>query len=561
MLQKLHINNYAIIEEIDIHFSSGLNIITGETGAGKSIIMGALSLILGARAESNVLFEKEKKCIVEASFDATSHEAIRLFLQENDLDQTNQLLIRREIAINGKSRAFINDTPVNLAQLKSLSNLIVDLHQQFDTLELGDNDFQRNVLDALADNQPLLNQYRPLYLQFIQVKKELELLRQEQTTAAAQQDYHRFLLDELDEIGLKENELESMDSELKLMTHAEEVKAQLAFITAGLNEGDQPLVHQLKFMQQKLSSLEAYDAGITALVARLQSARLEIEDVADELELINDKVQYNPERLQLLNERISVGYKLLKKHQVSSTAELLQIRETLSQNLLVTLNIQEAIQKKEAELLSLEKECRDLALQLSANRKKAVAPFEKMVGKLLFQVGMPNAAVKVQVTAQGAGNFNLYGQDEIEFLFDANQSKSADDSLHRFEPLRKVASGGELSRLMLCVKSLVAQKLQLPTLIFDEIDSGIGGEAAKQVGIIMKNLSANHQLIAITHQPQIAARADAHFFVYKSISGNRVNTSIRLLDADERITVIAQMLSGEKPTAAALENAREMVMN
>ena len=551
MLQKLQIQNYAIIDEIAIDFSGNLNIITGETGAGKSILMGALSLILGERAESTALMNKEKKCVVEGFFTASGNKAIKQFLKANELDVEEELVIRRELAVNGKSRAFINDTPVNLSQLKALSSLLVDLHQQFDTLELGDSDFQREVLDALAGNGNLLLDYLTVFNAYSKTKKELQELRQQQTAANTALDYNQFLFDELEEAGLKENELEELDAELKLLSNAENVKQQLSAIYFELKDSDLPIVQQLKSLCNKLHSLQQYHGSIEQLTKRLLGAQAEILDIGEELESIDNGVHYSPERIQQVNDKISLGYKLLKKHNVNTTGELLAIKKSLQQKLHDILNITEEIVAKEQATAELLKNCEQLAAIITANRNKAIKPFTEKVNSLLAQVGMPNAIIKIQLQKVA---LHEEGSDTIEFLFDGNKSG-------RFEPLRKVASGGELSRLMLCIKSLVAKKLQLPTLIFDEIDTGISGEAAKQVGVIMKELSAGHQLIAITHQPQIAARANAHYFVYKSIKGDKINTAIRLLSNDERITAIAQMLSGEKPTAAALENAREMVRN
>jgi len=551
MLSKLHIQNYAIIDNLSIDFSNNLNIITGETGAGKSILMGALGLILGERADSSVLRQKEMKCVVEGYFNSENKKAVKQFLSENDLDGEEELVVRREIAVNGKSRAFINDTPVNVNQLKALSSLLVDLHQQFDTLELGDADFQREVLDALADNGAHLQQYSSLFNQYTKTKKELQELQQQQTAANASFDYNKFLFDELEEAALTENELEELDAELKLLSNAENIKQQLSAVYFELNESEQPVLQQLKSLHTKLHALEQYHASIEGLGKRLLSAQIELKDIADELEQINDSVQYSAERIQEVNDKISLGYKLLKKHGVTTTNELLTIKESLQEKLNDVLNISEAIEQKEKLTAGLLQQCEQAAKTISVNRNKAIKPFTEKVNGLLKQVGMPNAQIKIELRTV---ELNIFGSDAIEFLFDANKS-------NRFEPLRKVASGGELSRLMLCIKSLVAQKLQLPTLIFDEIDTGISGEAAKQVGNIMKELSKGHQLISITHQPQIAAKANAHYFVYKAIKGDKIITSVKLLNNDERITAIAQMLSGEKPTAAALENAREMVGN
>jgi DNA repair protein RecN (Recombination protein N) len=552
MLQKLHIQNYAIIDEIEIDFSGKLNIITGETGAGKSILMGALSLILGDRADSAALLNRNKKCIVEGYFKTVNKKNVQHFFAANDLDSEDELVIRREIGTNGKSRAFVNDTPVNLDQLRQLSAMLVDLHQQFDTLALGETDFQREVLDALAGNASLLQQYQTNYYNWDQSGKTLQALLEQKKQFTSVYDYNKFLYDELEEAAFKENELEDLDSELKLLSNAEGIKGALSAVSNELNDGEEPLVQRVKRMLQQLQGYSSYHTALPDLLQRLQSAQIELSDIADEMERINDHVQYDPKRIEQISDRIAAGYKLLKKHNAKDTAELLQVQSQLSDKLQAVLNIDEAIAVKEKETQALFVSTLELATQLSKNRKKQTKPLEEKVNALLLQVGMPNARLRADM--QAVSLLNQYGTDKVDFLFDANKS-------NRFEPIRKVASGGELSRLMLCIKSLVAQSLDLPTLIFDEIDTGISGEAAKQVGIIMKALAVQRQVISITHQPQIAGKADAHFFVYKEIKGDAIKTNIRLLTKDERITAIASMLSGEKPTAAALENAREMLMN
>jgi DNA repair protein RecN (Recombination protein N) len=552
MLNRLHIQNYAIIDDIEIDFSGKLNIITGETGAGKSILMGALSLILGDRADLTVLQNREKKCFVEAIFKTEKKKNIREFLKAEDLDIEDELVIRREINVNGKSRAFVNDTPVNLDQLRRLSSMLVDLHQQFDTLELGDADFQREVIDALAAHSQLLTEYTNVYRQWTNAGRDLSELSSRKEQFTKELDYNKFLFDELEDAALKENELEDADGELNLLSNAEGIKAVLQKLTYELTEGEEPVVSSLKSLCGQLQSYSSFHAMLPEIVNRLQSAQIELQDIADEIENIGDQVQYDPQRIEELNDRIAVGYKLQKKHGVKSTAELLLIKSQLQEKLQDVLNIDEAIAKIQALLTSLQHEATGIASQLTINRNKQVAPLEKNVNELLSKVGMPNARLKVRISS--LPSLSEDGLDKIELLFDANKS-------NRFEPIRKVASGGELSRLMLCLKSLVAESLDLPTLIFDEIDTGISGEAAKQVGIIMKALARKRQLISITHQPQIAGKADAHFFVYKQIKGDSIKTNIRMLSDEERITAIAKMLSGEKPTAAALENAREMVNN
>jgi DNA repair protein RecN (Recombination protein N) len=552
MLQKLSIQNYAIIDELEIEFSGKLNVITGETGAGKSIIVGALGLILGERADSTALVNKEKKCIVEGVFEAKSKKEIKRFLSDNDHDNSDELVIRREIGTNGKSRAFINDTPVTLAQLNELSGLLVDLHQQFDSLELTQHDFQREVLDALAGHAPVLDKYQVQYRQWQQVKKELEELRANKQQFDREADYNSFQFKELEEAGFSENEIEHIDAELKMLSNAEGIKSTLSKVFFELKESEAPVVQQVKTLLNQLNVYASVHPGLPVLIERLQSAQIELQDIAGDLDHICSQINYDPQKIEELNERLSLGYKLQKKHGVHSTRELLELQKQFGEKLQAVLNMDEAILQKEKELVKMHYEATQLAQMISDKRRKQVKPLEDKVNKLLARVGMPNALLRVK--SQHLASLNLHGMDEIDFLFDANKSG-------QFQPVRKVASGGELSRLMLCIKSLVAQSIDLPTLIFDEIDTGISGEAARQVGIIMKELASNRQVISITHQPQIAGKADAHFFVYKEIVRDAVKTNIRLLNMEERITTIAQMLSGEKPTAAALENAREMLMN
>lgn len=552
MLQRLFIQNYAIIDELEVPFSKHMNSITGETGAGKSIIVGALGLILGQRADSAVLVNKEKKCVVEGWFDVKGKKAVRAFLEQEELDVQDEVNIRREIAVNGKSRAFINDTPVTLTQLNQLSSLLVDMHQQFDTREIGESDFQRQVIDALAGNAAILHDYHGVYARWQQARREWEALRAQKEQFDKEADYNKFQFTELEEAAFSTDELEEAELSLRTLSHAESIKAALSRIYFELEESETPIVQQLKSLQGQLGQVSGYHAELPALIERMQAAQVEIKDIADEVDRISSQVQHDPARIEQLNERLSLGYKLQKKHGVSSTAELIAIKDQLEEKLQAVLQIDESIETRAKETAALEKELRKLAATLSAARQQQTAPLEQKVNKLLAQVGMPNARLKVSITP--VENPGAHGADAIEFLFDANKS-------NQFQPVGKVASGGELSRLMLCIKSLVAERIDLPTLIFDEIDTGISGEAAKQVGVIMKDLAASRQVICITHQPQIAGKADAHFFVYKQAQGDTVRTNIRQLSRDERITAIAQMLSGEKPTAAALENAREMVGN
>lgn len=549
MLQHLSISNYAIIEELEIEFSTGMNIITGETGAGKSIIVGALNLILGERADTTVLVDKQKKCVIEGLFTPEGNDLVKNFLYQNDLDQQEQLIVRREIATSGKSRAFINDTPVNLSQLHNLSELLVDLHQQFDTLSLKDSNFQLNVIDALATNQTLLAHYKQIYTKWKAIEKNLQYNLERKKQSEQESDYNRFQYEELAALHFKENELEQIDAELKILSNAEDIKAALSRANNELSESEQPVTQQLKTIINLLQSYSSYHENLPSIIERLNSTQIELDDIANELDRVSNNIHYDAEKIDLLNERMSAGYKLQKKHGVQSTNELLAIQAQLAEKLDAVLNIEDNINELKKQVVELEAEVKKSGSKISQKRKKQLAPFEQKVNQLLIQVGMPNASIQVNMQSKLPTSD---GFDNVEFLFDANKSGE-------YKSLQKVASGGELSRLMLCIKSLVAEKMDMPTLIFDEIDTGISGEAAKQVGVIMKNLADNRQVICITHQPQIAGKAHAHFFVYKESKNNKAVTSIKKLSTQERVTAIAQMLSGEKPTAAALANAKEMV--
>jgi DNA repair protein RecN (Recombination protein N) len=549
MLSKLLIQNYAIIEKIEIDFTNHLNIITGETGAGKSILVGALGLVLGDRADTAVLMDKEKKAIVEAVFSVDDVSIIEPLLNQWEIEPASEVIIRREVSANGKSRAFVNDTPVNLTQLNQLSARLVDLHQQFDTHLLGRDDFQREVLDALAAHHQVLVSFRKAFHTYTNALRKLSQRKEEAASFNRELDYQQFLFDELSDANFRENELEELEAELKILSHAENIKAVLARIQSSFVDSEQPVVQSIKSILQQLNSIAAYHNELPGLSARLQSAFIEIQDISDELELLNDKVLMDEARIDEVQSRLSLGQKLLKKHHVQQTNELLAIQATLEKQLTNVMQAGEEIKLLEIKVKETQEAAMSLAQKLSVNRKKQVKPLEENCGELLKRVGMPNARLKIDI--QDA-TLHQGGIDQISFLFDANKS-------NRFEPLQKVASGGELSRLMLSLKSLVAHSVNMPTLIFDEIDSGISGEAARQVGILMKELGSKHQVLSITHQPQIAARADAHFYVFKKEVRGKINTQIHKLNDNERIEAIAKMLGGEPPSAVALENAREMV--
>lgn len=551
MLQKLTIQNFAIIDELSVEFKSELNTITGETGAGKSILLGALGLVLGNRADSTVLMNKEKKCFVEALFSATTDSRIQAWFAAQDIDEDQDLILRREITANGKSRAFVNDTPVNLSQLKELTSMLVDLHQQFDTLELGEESFQREVLDALSGCTKEVKLYHQQYLQYSKLQKELQQLKAAQAQAKKEQDYKQFLLDELEQASFKENELEDLDQELNLLNHAGAISAVLAESVQFLKEGDTPMVQQLKALLQRLQQYKDVHQDLSQVTDRLQSAQIELADIAAELGSLQQSISVDEARMHTITERLEMGYKLQKKHAVNSTNELLQVQAKLEADVQVVLNLDHSILEKEKETSSLQQSLAQTADAIHKKRLQHADPFAKEVNTLLHRVGMPNARMKVELAETG---LTAFGKDEISFLFDANKS-------NRFEPISKVASGGELSRLMLCIKSLVADRIELPTMLFDEIDTGISGEAARQVGILLKDLSLNHQVITITHLPQIAAKAAAHYFVYKQEEGAVIRTKIRLLNPAEQVETIAKMLSGEKLTKSSLDTAKEMLAN
>ena len=550
MLQELQIRNYAIISELTIRFEKGLNIMTGETGAGKSIIMGALGLVLGNRADSSVLHAAGDKCIVEAIFLPNTNSRLKSFFEEEDIDSEEQLIIRREVSPNGKSRGFINDTPVNLVQMKKLASQLVDLHQQFDTLELNDSDFQREVLDVVAGNEKTLDQYRKFFAEWQKKRRSLEDLKEGQRAALAEKDYKQFLLDELLEASFKPNELESLEEEQHQLEHAEESRQMVMGAVYKLSESEEPIVQHLKAIAQQLSPGKIRHKGLEMLGDRLKTVQIELADIAEDLQMLAEGLHMDPERLQLVQQRIDTGHKLMIKHQVNNTAGLLAIQKKLGDELDEQLLADSRIDILEKQIGELEASLRNLGFAIREKREKEAGLLAADITGILHKVGMPNAQVIIEVRHRQEPQSD--GFDDVVFLFDANKAG-------KMEPIAKVASGGELSRLMLAIKSVVAGSLQLPTLIFDEIDSGISGEAARQVGIILKALSIHHQLICITHQPQIAARAGSHFYIYKDMENDKIETRVKRLSSMERIETIAAMLGGETKSEATLKAAREMI--
>ena len=549
MLQRLLIQNYAIISALEIDFSSKLSIITGETGAGKSILMGALGLALGNRADLSQLGDRSKKLIVEATFASEGKPNLKELLLESEIDVDAELILRREIAANGKSRCFVNDTPVSLALLQSVASLLVDLHQQFDTLQLGNKDFQRTLLDARAGSLNLMQEYTAVYLNYTEVLKRMDLLKQQIAKAEQEREYQRFLLNELDELNWLEGEEKQLEEELNVLSHAEQIRDGLSKISYTLDEGEQPMLSQLKNMQSMLQSLSAFHTDLYSMSTRMGSAYLELKDLSGELQSIMNKILVDEKRMDQINERLSNAQRLVKKHGLLSADELVSLRNGFHKEVKTLEHVQDDLDASEKEKNILFDQAYKVANLIHEKRVKQVPILEKSAKELLARVGMPNASLKIEVKK---GELSAVGLDQINFLFDANKSGN-------YEPLHKVASGGELSRLMLILKSLVADSLEMPTLIFDEIDTGISGEAARQVGLLMEELADSHQLISITHQPQIAAKADYHLYVFKEEVNGIITTSIKQLLPDESVMAVARMLAGENPSEAAIASAKEMM--
>jgi DNA repair protein RecN (Recombination protein N) len=549
MLQRLYVQNYAIISQLEISFDQGMVVITGETGAGKSIIMGALSLTLGERADSSMVKDKSVKTIIEAVFSVPTDNKVIHLLQNAEIDIDDEVIVRREIQSNGKSRAFVNDTPVSLAQLQQFSSLLVDLHQQFDTLELGNQEFQRQLVDAKAGIIQDVADYTKAFQLFLQTQKKIASIRSAMMKADQEKEYKSFLLKELEELNWQAGEEQKLEEELTMLSHAEQIKNSIAKVTFGMNEGEQPLLSAVKALAAQLQAVSKYHNQLPELLTRFDAAYVELKDIAGELDSILDSVAVDDERLDQVNQRLALAQRLVKKHGLVASDQLLEVQSVLSNEMQQLSNAEEDLEKLEKEVAIHQSKSVDLALNLNKHRKKVLPGLEKSANELLNRVGMPNAKLKIELEQ---APLHQYGMDHVSFLFDANKSG-------KFEPISKVASGGELSRLMLVLKSLVAGSLEMPTLIFDEIDSGISGEAAKQVGVLMSELSKVHQLITITHQPQIAAMADQHLFIYKKEIGESISTNVKTLSEEERVFTIAQMMAGVNPSDAVLVSAREMM--
>ena len=551
MLQNLLIRNYALIEEAELVFSPSLTIITGETGAGKSILLGALSLILGERAEPGVLYDKTRKCVVEAHFQLEP-STWKDYFESEELDFDRHTILRREIAPGGKSRAFINDTPVTLSVLKTLCDALVSLHAQSESLELNNGAFQLKVVDSMAGHPELLDQFAGVFKEYKRSATRLLELEAAQERALRDSDYLQFQLREIGEARLEEGEQEKTEQELQLQSHSEEIKRNLSGATQLLSGAEDSTLTQIKRVLQFLHQAGKHLPEATALADRVESSRIELSDIAAEAERLEEKIRFNPEQLEALTERINLIYRLQKKHQRADIAGLLQLEQDLRAQLKSTADLSVEIHNLKKEIAEQRKLLLEAADRLSANRLRQVKPIEKQVQGMLGEMGMPHAVIHLQHTLLPEMQMQSTGLDVFNFLFAANKGSVP-------QPLRKVASGGELSRLMLAIQSLIADNMDLPTLIFDEIDTGISGETAQRVGRIMKQLAVRHQVISITHLPQIAARADTHYFVYKETAGNRTYTRLKALSKDERVRAVAQMLSGDQPSKAAIDNAKELI--
>lgn len=552
MLRDLQIENYALIRSLEIHLDPGFVVITGETGAGKSILLGALSLILGHRADTDVLHDKSRKCYVEGTFDIRKM-ALQSFFEENDLDYQDYTTIRREINESGKSRAFINDTPVNLTTLKKLSVQLLDIHSQHQNLMLQDSGFRLDLLDQYAQTVDLRTQYRTQLQRLKQVEGTYERLKVQCAEAALQQEFNQYTVNELEQANLTVGEQEDIEQSIQLLSHAEEIKSHLFAASQQLseNEGD-TILQQLKVVQGECQAIRGMGASFEDIVGRLESISVELQDIAYEISRQESEIEVNPQELDRLNERIDQIYSLQHKYQVDSIAGLLAVADRLRNELTSYQDNTEQLQALEIEKKEIRSEVMALAVKLSEARKKVSASFSKEIEQRLQQLGMPDSRFEIQFAISPEPL--QYGIDNITFLFSANKGIAPAE-------LSKIASGGEMSRLMLALKSIITDSTLLPTVIFDEIDTGISGETANRVASVMGTLAEHHQVIAITHLPQIASFGDQHCFVYKENVNGTAESNIRTLTDDERIDAVASMLSGSNITASARSTAQELIQN
>ncbi len=549
MLKQLHISNYALIDELEVSFQSGFNVITGETGAGKSILLGALSFALGERADTNVLYDKEKKCVVEACFTLTD-DTLKSLFEENDLDFETECIFRRELNPQKKSRAFINDTPVALQTMKEIGDQLVDIHSQHDSLLLTDADFQLRLLDDIAQNGAVLADYQAEYGNYNTLKRRLSKLKEMATKNTAENDYLKFQLNELEKANLKEGEYTEIEQTLHVMENSEEIKTLLVTANGLMDASENAIMGQFNELASTLQRLKHLLPDTEEFAERIENLKVELKDIAYDLHRKEDDTQFDEGQLQSLQERYDLLSRLMMKHRVSGFEELIALRDSLKEKVNAFENIDEEIAKAQKQLDECVKQLSQKARTLHDRRCQAATAFGEKVTGLVRQLAMPFAQFHVSVESQDS--FSIKGTDSIRFLFSANKGIAADD-------LRRVASGGELSRLMLSIKSAVSEYNYIPTLIFDEIDTGVSGEVAAKIGDIMQQMGQSLQLISITHLPQVASKAKHHYFIYKDNEGERTQSHIRLLNAEERVGEIAKMLSNDKVTPEALKAAEVLL--
>lgn len=549
MLTSLTIKNYALIEHLQVDFNTGFTIITGETGAGKSILLGGLSLILGKRADLSSLRDKDNKCIIEAVFDVTNYNLETLY-KVNDLDFEPQTIIRREILPSGKSRAFVNDSPVNLNSLQTLGARLIDIHSQHETLQLVDDSFQFQVIDALADNTKALEQYSTKLSVFKTLKKELESLKAFQAEAIKEHDYNAFLLKELIEANLKEAELEGLEEEYEVLNNVEVLQEKLTEANQLLSEEQIGVLNTLTALKNTLQSTSTLSNKYTDIYNRVNSTLIELDDVFGALEGFQEELDADPQRLTEVSGKLTTLNNLMQKHVVNTVSELIEIRETLSQKVSDTENIDSAIQNKEEEIATIKSALDTIAGKIHKKRSGAIPKLKKKLESILSSLGMPNA--QFNISLEESDTYYNNGKDALHFLFSANKGG-------HFNPLKKAASGGELSRIMLAIKSILTQYINLPTIMFDEIDTGVSGEISNKMGDIMAQMSTTMQVFSITHLPQIAAKGHTHFKVYKEDVNNVTATNLVQLNHDERVVEIAQMLGGTDVSNSALAHAKELL--
>jgi DNA repair protein RecN (Recombination protein N) len=549
MITSLSIKNYALIEKLSIDFSKGFSIITGETGAGKSIILGALGLVLGKRADLTSLKNKEEKCIIEAQFEISKYN-LAAFFEANDLDYEDDTIIRREILPSGKSRAFINDSPVNLQELQDLSLFLIDIHSQQQTQELSDETVQFKIIDAIANNADTILEYQKLLKAYKSDKSKLNALLKKQSDSGKEQEYNTFLLSELIAAKLKSGEQEELEAEFEKLNNVEVIKESIDKSLVIANEEQFGVFHNLNEIKASLQKIAPFSTEYQSLFERVTSVAIEFDDVSRELQNASEKLLNDPERLELTNQKLQLIYNLQKKHQVISVDELLQIQANLENAVIELGNIEEEIILLTNSITQKVQELDSFSTTIHQNRSNAIPVLSNKLISILETLGMPNVRFNIELLP--SETYFQNGKDELQFLFSANKGTD-------FGLLKKVASGGEMSRIMLAVKAILAQYSKLPTLIFDEIDTGVSGEIAIRMGEIMKEMSAKMQIFAITHLPQIAAKGDSHFKVFKSTVDDDTQSELKLLSQGERVIEIAQMLSGAVVSDSALNHAKALL--